>query len=189
MVKSLFEIAVLFVGFSFREKVLPDVSGTVSVIQMKDVDEYGGVDENNMDRIVFHPQHERYLLRDGDVLFLSRGSRNTACLIHQFHFDTIAPSHFTIIRTKDNAILPGYLKTYLNHPKIQARIKELSQGTTIQAIPAGDLAKLPIMIPPRDIQETFAELDRLEAQARRLEMKIQSKRRVLIEREMAKCFE
>lgn len=188
MAITLFEIAFLIAGYSFRGKMPFDGDGKLSVVQMKDINERGDVDTNRLDRIVFQPQYEKHLLRPGDVPLLSRGSRTTALLVTDEWADTIVPSYFTVIRVKDNTVLPGYLRAFLNHPKTQARFREMAQGTTIHVLSSEMLARLSVTIPPMETQQIFAELDILDRQANRIEMEIQKKRRALLEQKMARFF-
>src|SRR5680860_122219 len=72
----------IFSGYSFRGKITPAKGGDLRVIQLKDI-------ENDYTTIgkecIFVHQNQvkdKYYLKDGDILFISKGANNYACLLY-----------------------------------------------------------------------------------------------------------
>jgi len=153
---------------------------------MKNIDERGVIQADRLDRICPFPRYDKYLLRQGDVLVLSRGTRNTASLVPSEFPVAIAASYFTIIRVRDDIILPEYLAIFLNHSKTQNRIREMVRGTTLPTESLNNLGKLLVSVPSLERQRLLVELDHQCRHAEKLEETIQAKRRELVEREMGR---
>ena len=69
----------------------------------------------------------RYGVKPGDVLFMSRGTRNLAWEIGRVPEPSLAPVSFYILRPGPG-VTPGYLAWYFNHPRAQAAIAQIRTG-------------------------------------------------------------
>ena len=75
-------IASVHTGYPFRARLEVVEAGNVSVIQMKDIDEYSRLNVSNLVPVSLPEVKDIHLVSRGDVLFRSRGSINTATLVY-----------------------------------------------------------------------------------------------------------
>lgn len=180
MKKRLKDIADFRVGYLFRGKVKPDPSGSVRVVQIKDVDakrriNTAGLEQVNIDK------PEPYLVQPDDVLFLSRGHRLYATVVPEVEPNTIATGYFFILRPNDETVYPAYLAWTLNQPAFQESLKPYRRGTHIPMVSRADVENLRIQIPPLDVQRKIVKLNELMEKERRIVSTIQEKRRLLVQ--------
>lgn len=109
----------------------------------------------------------RYEVRPGDLLFMSRGTRNLAWEIGRVPEPSLAPVSFYILRPGTD-VLPGYLVWYLNHPGTQAAIGQFRTGAGTPIVQRAAFAELSVTLPPLEVQRTIAALDGLMAAEREL---------------------
>lgn len=180
--KTLEKFAEIRSGYSFRGRVEPVPDGLCRVIEIKDVDEFGRLDTSNLIR-THKPDKfkETYFVRLGDVLVISRGSRNHAAAITEDLPETIAGAQFFVIRSDNNKIMPQYLAWYLNQTPAQTYLGSQARGTGVPLIHKDALAKLPLEVPPLVIQRQIIEIYALSLKERELLETIQRKRQTFIE--------
>ena len=81
MQSRLSDVADVRTGYPFRSKVMDEPSGELAVVQMKDVNDGGQLDASGCLRIREEQTHGRHLLKQGDVLLQSRGSKFPAGVV------------------------------------------------------------------------------------------------------------
>lgn len=167
-------------GYYSRGPIQPDSNGTHRIIQIRDFDEQLNLRVDQL--ITFSPDGnpERYEVFGGDVLFLSRGTRNFAAVINKRLHKTVAPAYFYILRLKSRKVDPEFLAWYLNSPELQAKLKVLQQGTDISVVPMYEFKLLEVNVPPLDIQRTIVRLDLLMRREKQLCRQITDKRAELV---------
>ena len=109
----------------------------------------------------------RYLLRPGDVLFMSRGLRNTAAVIGSIPKRTIAPLSFYVIRPKAG-VDPAYLAWCLNQAPAQTAITQIRTGAGTPLVPRKEFGEITIPLPPIEVQRRIARLGALMGRERHL---------------------
>src|SRR5690606_10949961 len=82
MQSTLADVADVRTGLTFRGTVLDDPTGSLAVVQMKDISDAGRLDASEGLRIREEPAHSRHLLKQGDVLLQSRGSKFPAAVVN-----------------------------------------------------------------------------------------------------------
>src|ERR1700676_347143 len=117
--KSIAEIGTLSSGYHFRGGIDGVAGSQYAVIQAKDVDESLHFNPEKLVRVDVKLDSDRYLVRQGDVLFLSRGARPWALALEHPIDDTIVPSSFYILRADSNRVRPENVAWFLNHSKTQ----------------------------------------------------------------------
>jgi len=142
-------------GHPFRESIQNALDGDVAVVQMKDVDPEKGLDNANLYRVHLTGRKQPDYLQHGDILFIGRGYRIFAVFVDQNLENTVAGSHFFIIRTKQNRqdVSPDYLAWYINHKQAQRYFSQYVAGTSLPHINRTVLENLPIILPPLEVQE------------------------------------
>jgi len=70
----------IFTGYTARGQLVPAAAGGIPVIQLRDLAN-GWVDPSKLMHVQLGDIQDRHLARPGDVLFRSRGDRNTAVVL------------------------------------------------------------------------------------------------------------
>lgn len=180
MKKKITEIADIQLGYQFRKKVEPFDDGTHWVIQIRNFDNHI-LRRENLSRVYIDKSVDQYLIRKGDVLFLSRGHNNWAAPIVDDLSATVAVSHFFVIRPKQNNILPEYLAWYINQAPAQEYLHNIAKrGTHMPLIPLSAFKGLSIEIPDINTQEKIVELSKLMEREKKLLTELQVKKSLLI---------
>ncbi|MDD2798892.1 MAG: restriction endonuclease subunit S [Bacteroidales bacterium] len=142
-------------------KPIPD--GDVIYLQAKHFNEAGQIIAE------FHPDlmadtiSERHLLRQGDVLFAAKGTKNFAA-VYNIEESAVASTSFFVIRLEEEykgRVLPEYLAWWMNHPMNQAILKGQAMGSSIASISKGVLEELEISVPPIQKQEMILRISQL----------------------------
>lgn len=155
-------------GFHFRGTIKPHPQGAYRVIQVKDVGEFRRFKPGALTRVQPERDVKPHLVRRGDVLFLSRGTRHFSVVIEEEVENTLAPNHFLILRIHGAEILPAYLGWYLNSPGAQAALRTVSQGSHVPFITMRELEDLEIPVPPLEVQERIVAVTALVEREQRL---------------------
>jgi len=136
-------------------------SGTMNVIQLKDVDARGRLQPHLEKVKLVRSVHEDKLVKNNDVLLKGRGINMTATLIDKAPENTIATAAFFILRP-DQRVLPGFLAWYLNHNRLP-----VTRSSTIPLLQLGNLKEIPFHLPEREVQQRIIDTHKLieEAQA------------------------
>lgn len=175
------DIAEIQIGYQHRDKGHPITmgsTGTHRIIQIKDLDmeerfkneviERGGstpyVWPDSLYQVTPMGNAERYLVSQGDVLFLSRGQRTCAVPILHTLDHTIASNYFYILRPAADRVDPEYLAWFINQPTTQACLERLQRGSHIKIIPKAAFADLEMILPPLATQGAIVQLERLRQQ-------------------------
>lgn len=182
MKATLTDVATIQIGYQFRSRFEADPNGVHQVIQIKSFDDDGQLDVDNLETVTLESKADNYLVHKGDVLFLSRGHRNFAYALPELEHDTIAVSHFFIVRVNQESVMPEYLAWYLNQKPAQSTIESVArQGTRIPMVTRSAFGLLEIDIPPMAIQKNIVELEHLQQKERDLTSQILNKRSELVE--------
>lgn len=123
----------------------------------------------------------RYLLQEGDVVLLARGSAIRAALVSTevAAAKVIASANFLIIRTDARRIKPTVLLAYLNSPQGSAALIAQSSGAVIQSVSASSLAELNIPLPDMLAQNEIDELYQASTEAYRATLALAEQQKVL----------
>lgn len=181
MKKNITEITDIQLGYQFRKKIEPADDGTIRVIQIRDFDENHILNKENISRVRIDKPMEQYLIQKGDVLFLSRGTRNWTAAIGDDLQDTVAVSHFFVIRMRNKAVMPEYLAWYINQPPAQEYLHNIARrGTHMPLVTLSAFKGLFIEIPDMATQHSIIELSKLIEKERILNITLQEKRSLFI---------
>jgi len=167
MWKRLGDLAQVTTGYPFREKVVAEDEGNLAVLQIKDLGIDGHLDLAGALRIHGSALHERHRLRSSDILLQSRGVTNRA-VVFEGTVRAIAALGLLVVRPIAEVIRPAFLYWFLNHPKTQARLQNLSRGSTVAFIAKTDVEEFPIPTPPLELQEQVISVDRIRRHEKQL---------------------
>jgi hypothetical protein len=150
------------------------------MIQLGDISAEGEVDFHKLTRIHQEDILERHLVRAGDVVFRSRGDRNTAVALGEsFAEPALAVLPLMILRPNPAVVLPQYLAWAINQPLAQKHFDFTSYGTKMRMVPRAALEALEIDVPDLATQHQILAIDALAEHERSLAIRVAEKRRRL----------
>lgn len=157
------QLADIQIGYQVKGKIVQQADDTHLLLQTSDVRTDGQIAWGALATVT--PERkgaDRYLLLDGDVLFLAKGARRIAVTVRNPRPHTLAVSTFYILRVRDDAVcMSEFLSWYLN---IAARddIAAIEQcGKTIPCVLKEGLMKLEVELPSTATQRRIAALGSL----------------------------
>lgn len=154
----------------------PTGIGELIYLQSKHFDEYGQLNA------VLHPDlaaegvSEKHLLKDGDVLFAAKGTKNFAAVFELHNEPSVASTSFFVLRINDKRVLSQYLAWFLNNPITQTLLKGQAIGTGIPSISKQVLENVELTIPSLDIQKSILNITKLRNKEKSLKQKIETLR-------------
>jgi len=167
------------IGYTARGRLEP-MDGGVRAIQLRDTSPEGGTGSEPIARFRLDDIPDRYWVRSGDVVFRSRGDRNTAAALGpEFDEPAVAVMPLVILRARQD-VLPEYLAWYLNQPEAQRHFDRGARGTGIRMIPMSCLSELEVPIPDLETQRAIAAIDTLAQREFLLASRLAEKRRQLL---------
>lgn len=158
--------------------------GELVYLQSKHFDEYGQLHS------VLHPDlpaegiSDKHLLKDGDVLFAAKGTKNFAAVFENHNEPSVASTSFFVIRPTDNKVLPQYLAWFLNNPATQTLLKGQAIGTSIPSISKQVLENLEITVPGIETQKAILQITQLRNKEKSLKQRIEALREKQIQQQI-----
>jgi len=158
--------------------------GDLVYLQSKHFDEYGQL------HAVLHPDlvaegiSEKHLLKEGDVLFAAKGTKNFATVFENHNEPAVASTSFFVIRSTNNKVLPQYLAWFLNNHTTQTLLKGQAIGTSIPSISKQVLENLEIPVPEIKTQKEIVEISKLRNKEKSLKQKIEALREKQIQQKI-----
>lgn len=162
----LLDLAEVQMGYPFRSRLEHDPEGNVAVIQMKDIDDTNLLHEEQAIRVVLPKGKAHHLLREGDLLFRSRGRSNGAALVRCGIGPAVLSAPLLLIRP--HGVLPDYLCWFINTPATQTQLATMSEGTSVRMISAEVLKALDVPLPSLVSQQQVVRAATLAEQERML---------------------
>lgn len=154
-------------GYPFRGAIPEARTGSVRVIQMKDLTRAGLRDCDALVTTEVDGRKEPDWLRDQDLLFVARGTSNYAVLLADPPPRTVCSPHLYVIRVKQQCLLPGFLVWQLNQLPAQRYLHQSAEGSHQLSIRRSELEKVEIRIPPIEQQRAVIELERTASAERK----------------------
>ncbi len=149
-------------GYTARGKLEPATAGGVLAIQLRDISPCGLVDPKLLTRVQLGDLADRYFVRTGDVLFRSRGERNTAYAVDErMQEPALAVLPIMVLRPNRDVVTPEYLAWAINQPPAQRYFEVAACGTNIRMIPRSSLEDLELDVPDIRIQRRIVAVDAL----------------------------
>lgn len=145
-------------GYPFRGAVDALPPGPVAVVQMRNVDSEA-IDYESLTRVSLPTTRQPDLLQPGDVIFTTRGRRNSALAIADVPGPAVCSPHFFVLRVIESAYLsPEFLAWQINQKPAQEYLQQAATGSHILNITRGAIENLPITIPSLEMQRALVEL-------------------------------
>lgn len=160
-----------------------ELTGEVVYLQAKHFDEFGELSSVLQADLETANLTDKHLLRNGDVLFAAKGTKNFAS-VFRGEFLAVASTTFFVIRVRESLILPDYLAWILNSSATQSLLKRHAIGSAMVSISKAVLEELEISIPPIEKQKQILEISRLSKAERDLRLKIAELRQRQIQQQI-----
>jgi len=156
------EAAEIRLGYPFRGSIAEMPSGSVRVVQIRDVSRAGLRHRDALVATEVEGRKEPDWLLDQDVLFVARGATTYASLVTAPPPRTVCSPHIYVIRVKEPArLLPAFLAWQLNQPPAQRYLRQSAEGSHQLSVRRSMLDKTPIRIPSIAWQHAAVELERV----------------------------
>jgi len=155
---KLSDISTITAGYPFRCAITPDEKELVRVIQMADAHLDTKIAWDNLDRTGLPGKKPSSWLKDGDIIFMSRGSSNIAICLEDVPEYCVCAPNFYVIKLKDDSIEPAFVAWQINQAIIQKRLDVIAAGAAQRSIPISEVKDLKLVILPQDEQKTIVKL-------------------------------
>ena len=165
----------------------PIPKGEIVYLQAKHFDENGELTNTLFPDLKADGKIEKHLLKNGDILFAAKGTKNFAACYETENIPAVASTSFFVIRLQTEEILPGYLTWFLNHPNTQYLLKGKAIGTSIASISKAVLEDLEITIPSIRKQELVLKIYKLRNKEKKLKLQIEILREKQIQKQISKA--
>jgi restriction endonuclease S subunit len=168
------DCAEILPGFSAQGALADTPDGTYQVITGKHVTPGEPYKYKEVDRLRIAPKRDlqRYLLKPGDILYMSRGLAIYPVLLEQIPDQTVAPSTFFILRVRPN-VVPAYLIWCLEQSCVEARFAAFRTGAGTPTIPRKGFMEVKVPLPNKATQHRIADFWRLQYRERQIRQKLQ----------------
>jgi restriction endonuclease S subunit len=141
----------------------PDINADTLYLQSIHFDRLGRFDKEVSPQLKLDDRLEKYLLKEGDLLFVAKGLNNFAVVYHDKIGNAVASSSFIVIKINEEykkVVEPNYIAWFLTHHK-HVKMMHKQLGTTIPSISMRQLAELEIDIPPIEVQKKIVAIHQL----------------------------
>ena len=135
--------------------------GGFRAAQMRDVVPGEPLDVGVLPYFDLDPPPSKYLVAGGEVLFRSRGEKNTASVVSMADAPAAAILPLIILRPDKKWLLPEYLAWAINRRQAQQFLEASAQGQTIRMIPKSVLEQLEIPLPNLEAQHQIVAINEL----------------------------
>lgn len=173
------EIADVRMGYPFRSRVKHDPQGNVAVLQMKDIDTPMLLRVDEAIRVALADVKDQHLIRQGDLVFRSRGTSNSVALVSAPLDGVILAAPMLLIRT--HAVSPAYLQWFINLQGTQALLGARAEGTSVQMISKSELEDLNVPVPSSAHQRLIVKAADLMQKEQSLTSEIAARRKRMLE--------
>lgn len=175
------DVCTIHTGYTARGRLEPIAAGGVLAIQLRDISSEGHIDPERLTRVQLEDLADRYFVRAGDVVFRSRGDRNTASALDaRLQEPALAVLPLMVLRPNLEVVTPEYLAWAINQPPAQRHFDAAARGTNIRMIPRSSLDNLELDVPDIETQEKIVAVDALAERERLLSQLAAETRRQMI---------
>ncbi len=186
ILKSILQGSGISSGYSFRSKIEDDVNGQLKVIQLKDlINDYTVIGEECY-RVSAEGIKDKYILKEGDILFISKGQNNKAIAFSSNNAQSkyIASSALFVIEVNRKEANPKYIAWYLNQLPVQNYLKQNLTGTYTPTINRKVVENIPLKLPSLKEQFKIAALGELTTKEKLVYTQILELRELLINNQL-----
>ena len=179
---KLSRVCSILTGYTARGRLVSAAAGGIPVIQLGDMTT-GRIVAKQLMHVQLGDVQDRHLARSGDVLFRSRGARNTALVVDEsLPEPALAVLPLMILRPKQDIVSAEYLEWAINHPQTQRFFDSVASGTKLRMVSRASLEHLDLDIPDIEAQRKIVTLNALAEREQDLSIRIAGMRKELTSR-------
>lgn len=151
--------------------------GKYPYIRMNNLTDNGYLDLSSLKYIdIPDSEIDKCLVKKGDILFNRTNSREKVGKTALFDRieEMVIAGYIIRVRAKKEILNPVFAVRYMNLPELKEYLRKICRGAVNQAnINSKEMASIPFMVPPFELQNEFAErIDAIEEQKRLIESSI-----------------
>lgn len=178
MIKTtLGDIATIQAGYPFRGSIPNVPTSDTYVVQTRDISIHSKIAWEGVMKTADQNGRADYLLKDGDILLLSRGYKFIAEALNDVPIKTICSPHFFIIRPlQPLKLLPAFLAWQINQEPSQHYLKMAAEGSGQLSIRRSIVESLILAVPSIEGQNSLLQLDELIRQEQKVLAQLQLNR-------------
>ena len=177
MNKLLKQVAEVQMGYSFRSRVEASQNEGTAIIQMKDLLPNNTVSHYDLMRINMRGFKEHHFVREGDLVFRSRGQATPSAVVLDDLDNTIVSAPLLRIRVTDtNSVSPKYLNWFINQHDAQKYFQSRAKGTVQKMISKQAVGDMSVTLPPIELQIQIVEISKLADREQELLRELAEKR-------------
>jgi hypothetical protein len=156
-------------GYTARTGLKSVAIDGVPAVQLRDLHGEDDFDPSSASLYALGASLERYWVRAGDLLFRSRGERNTAVVIDpRSTRAAIAVLPLIALHPNSDLVDSRYLAWFINQSETQRYFDKCARGTALRMIPKACLDALEVVLPDLGTQKLIVEIDVLARREREL---------------------
>ncbi len=143
--------------FSSKEQAeIEDINGDYELLTIGDINE--GIISSNLLKINGNNnKYDRYLLKTGDVVISSRGTKIKVAVAEVGNRKIIPNGNLLVLRLDTEKIDPYYLEAYLNSENGLLTLKKIQTGAVIISINPSRIEQIKVSMVNKEEQELFVE--------------------------------
>lgn len=151
--------------------------GKYPYIRMNNLTDNGYLDLSSLKYIdIPDSEIDKCLVKKGDILFNRTNSREKVGKTALFDRieEMVIAGYIIRVRAKEEILNPVFAVRYMNLPELKEHLRKICRGAVNQAnINSKEMASIPFMVPPIELQNEFAaKIDAIEEQKRLIESSI-----------------
>ena len=139
-----------------EQKELMDDNGEYEVLMISDI-ENGMINKNLVKINLGEKKLDRYLIKNGDLIISSKGTRIKTAVAQIGDRKIIANGNLIVLRLNQQQLNPYYLEMYLNSSDGIAVLNSIQTGAVIMSINPSRLVEIQISMIDYDQQEILAK--------------------------------
>lgn len=172
-------LAEIGAGHPFRSAFTAAPDGPVAVVQLRDLRAGEPIDWSSLQRTHLAGRKPPDVLRNGDIIFASRGTRFAAAAVHEPPLPAVCSQHFFVLRPRPGTpVLPAYLAWVLNSSPAQRTFAQAAEGSSQLSVRKPVLAQLRVPLVPLERQHAIVRfIQAAHEEQRTLERLIANRRR------------
>ncbi len=166
----------------------PSGIGEVVYLQSRHFDEYGQLNTTLHADLTAEGISEKHLLKEGDVLFAAKGTKNFAAVYNNHNKAAVASTSFFVVRLLEKKVLPEYLAWFLNSLSTQTLLKGKAIGSSIPSISKQVLENMEVAVPGIQTQKAILQITKLRHKEKALKQEIETLREKQIQQQIIKII-
>lgn len=176
-------------GFPFRGSIDEVPGGLIMAVQMKDVDPDTGIKWSGVIRTELPGRKSPDWLQQGDVLFVSRGTRFYSICLDVPPGQAVCSPHFFHLRIRQGVqAIPAFVSWQINQPPFQQQLKQAAEGSSQLSIRRPVMESLTIMLPSMADQRRIVSVVELAQRERQVLLQLIQNRDLQLEALSEKLF-